>query len=57
MLGGLTPQAGLLLVSHDVDLEDFLALIRASFPEIELIGCTTLAPMSSAAVLLRARRR
>jgi hypothetical protein len=48
-LDGLTPQAGLLLVSHDVDLEEFLALIRASFPEIALIGCTTLAPMSSAA--------
>jgi hypothetical protein len=48
-LNGLTPQAGLLLASHDVDLEDFLGLIRAAFPNIELIGCTTLAPMSSAA--------
>ena len=48
-MDGLEPQAGLLLASHDLDLEDFLALLRATYPDIELIGCTTLAPMSSAA--------
>ena len=48
-MDGLDPQAGLLLASHDLDLEDFLAIVRATYPDIELIGCTTLAPMSSAA--------
>ena len=48
-MDGLEPQAGLLLASHDLDLEDFLALVRLKYPDIELIGCTTLAPMSSAA--------
>jgi hypothetical protein len=47
-LEGLTPQAGLLLASHDLDIEDFLAAVLAAYPDIELIGCTTMAPMSSA---------
>jgi hypothetical protein len=47
-LDGLTPQAGLLLASHDLDIEDFLAAVIAAYPDVELIGCTTLAPMSSA---------
>ncbi len=44
---GQEPQAGLLLASHDLDLEDFLAAVTTAYPEMELIGCTTLAPMSS----------
>jgi len=47
-LGDLEPQAGWLLASHDLDLETLVRLIRDSYPDIELIGCTTLAPMSSA---------
>jgi hypothetical protein len=47
-LEGLAPQAGLLLASHDLDIDDFLAAVLAEYPEIELIGCTTMAPMSSA---------
>jgi len=48
-LDGLEPQAGLLLASHDLDHEDFLAAVTLAYPDMELIGCTTLAPMSSAA--------
>jgi hypothetical protein len=47
-LDGHAPQAGWLLASHDLDLESLLRLISDSYPNIELIGCTTLAPMSSA---------
>ena len=47
-LEGLAPQAGLLLASHDLDIEDFIAAVLAEYPDIELIGCTTMAPMSSA---------
>lgn len=46
-LAGQEPQAGLLLASHDLDLEDFLAAISMTHPDIELVGCTTTAPMSS----------
>ncbi|MFV1962302.1 MAG: FIST signal transduction protein [Acidimicrobiia bacterium] len=42
------PKAGWLLASHDLDLESLVRLLRDSYPNIELIGCTTLAPMSSA---------
>lgn len=48
-LDGASPEAGLLLAAHDLDLEDFLEAVLATYPDIELIGCTTLAPMSSAA--------
>ncbi len=47
-LAGLEPKAGWLLASHDLDLVSLVRLIRDSYPNIELIGCTTLAPMSSA---------
>ena len=47
-LGGLTPQAGWLLAAHDLDLEDFLQAINDAYPDIELVGCSTLASMSSA---------
>ncbi len=42
------PQAGWLLASHDLDLESLVRLLGDSYPDIELIGCTTLAPISSA---------
>jgi hypothetical protein len=48
-LGGETPQAGLLLASHDLDFEDFLSVVTHAYPDMDLIGCTTIAPMSSAA--------
>ena len=48
-LGGHEPKAGMLLAAHDLDMEDFLASVTAAYPEMELIGCTTIAPMSSAA--------
>jgi len=48
-LDGQEPQAGLLLASHDLDFEDFLAAVTTAYPGMDLIGCTTLAPMSSAA--------
>ncbi len=47
-LDGETPQAGLLLASHDLDFKEFLAVVADAYPDLELIGCTTLAPMSSA---------
>jgi hypothetical protein len=48
-LGGETPQAGLLLASHDLDFEGFLSAVTHAYPGMDLIGCTTIAPMSSAA--------
>jgi hypothetical protein len=48
-LAGTEPQAGLLLASHDLDIEDFFAAVAREYPDLDLIGCTTLAPMSSAA--------
>lgn len=47
-LAGQIPQAGLLLASHDLDLEDFISAVFDTYADIELIGCTTVAPMSSA---------
>jgi hypothetical protein len=46
-LEGQEPQAGVLLASHDLDFEDFLAAVMAAYPELDLVGCTTVAPMSS----------
>ena len=48
-LEGLEPQAGLLLASHDLDIEEFLSLVTAAYPGMDLIGCSTIAPMSSVA--------
>jgi hypothetical protein len=47
-LEGLEPQAGLLLASHDLDLEEFIEAVLSAFPDIALVGCTTIGPMSSA---------
>jgi hypothetical protein len=47
-LDGQIPQAGLLLAAHDLDFEEFLAEVVNAYPDIELIGCTTAAPVSSA---------
>ena len=46
-LAGLSPQAGLLLASHDLDLDDFVKAITSAYPDMSLMGCTTLATMSS----------
>lgn len=46
-LGGLEPQAALLLASHDLDLADFLPRIRKGLRDVELIGCSTLGPLCS----------
>jgi hypothetical protein len=48
-LGGQEPQAGLLLASHDLDFEEFLSAVTTAYPNMDLIGCTTMAPMSSVA--------
>jgi hypothetical protein len=48
-LGGETPQAGLLLASHDLGFEKFLSVVTHAYPGMDLIGCTTIAPMSSVA--------
>ena len=48
-LGGETPLAGLLLASHDLDFEGFLSVVAHAYPGTDLIGCTTIAPMSSVA--------
>lgn len=48
-LEGLEPQAGLLLASHDLDIEEFLSVVTAAYPGMDLIGCSTIAPMSSVA--------
>lgn len=47
-LDGLTPQAGLLLASSDLDFEECLSALLVDYPDIKLVGCTTMAPMSSA---------
>jgi len=47
-LNGERPQAGLLLAGHDLEFERFLAALRSALPDLQLIGCTTLAPLSSA---------
>ncbi|MEM7563988.1 MAG: FIST N-terminal domain-containing protein [Pseudomonadota bacterium] len=47
--GDTVPQAGLLIAGHDLELDDFLTALFAIYPELLLIGCTTVAPMSSAA--------
>ena len=47
-LDGAAPQAGLLLACHDLEFEGFLAAIFEAHPDLRLIGCTTLAPISSA---------
>jgi hypothetical protein len=48
-LDGQEPQAGLLLAAHDLDFEEFLSVVAAAYPAMDLIGCTTMAPMSSVA--------
>jgi hypothetical protein len=48
-LDGQEPQAGLLLASHDLDIEEFLTVITAAYPGVDLVGCSTIAPMSSVA--------
>jgi len=48
-LGDQEPQAGLLLASHDLDFEEFLSVITTAYPGMDLIGCTTMAAMSSVA--------
>ena len=48
-LGGEKPQAALLLASHELDVEEFLSVVTTAHPDMHLVGCTTLAPMSSAA--------
>jgi hypothetical protein len=48
-LYGQEPQAGLLLASHDLDFDEFLAVVTTVYPDMDLIGCTTMAPMSSVA--------
>jgi hypothetical protein len=49
-LDGAAPQAGMLLACHDLEFEEFLAAIYLAHPDLQLIGCTTLAPISSASV-------
>jgi len=48
-LGDTVPQAGLLIAGHDLELDDFLCELYQAYPDLLLIGCTTIAPMSSAA--------
>jgi len=48
-LDGQEPQAGLLLASHDLDIEEFLSAVTTAYPGLDLIGCSTIAPMSSVA--------
>ena len=48
-LGANIPQAGMLIAGHDLELEDFLDALYREYPELLLIGGTTVAPMSSAA--------
>jgi class 3 adenylate cyclase len=46
-LAGNAPRAGIVLAGHDLDLKTFLAAVNDAHPGIQLIGCTTLAPLSS----------
>ncbi len=48
-LGDLEPKAGLLMASHDLELEGFCDALFRIYPDLLFIGCTTIAPMSSAA--------
>lgn len=47
-LDGVAPGAALLLASHDLEAQEFLDAVASAYPGIALIGCTTIAPMSSA---------
>ncbi|WNZ25206.1 hypothetical protein HJG54_21685 [Leptolyngbya sp. NK1-12] len=46
-LAGISPQAGILFAAIDFDHAVILRQIQASFPDLELIGCTTDGEMSS----------
>ncbi len=46
-LDGLTPSAGVLLCSIDLEHEILLRGIRSEWPDLQLIGCTTDGEMSS----------
>jgi hypothetical protein len=37
-LDGETPQAGLLLASHDLDFKEFLAAVADAYPDLEPIS-------------------
>ena len=46
-LEGRLPQAGIVFAGADFDHQQMLEEINRSFPEIELIGCTTVGELSS----------
>ncbi len=46
-LAGLKPAAGLLFITYDTDPAPFLSGVRAAYPDIELIGSTSVGEMSS----------
>jgi hypothetical protein len=48
-LGNVHPQAGILFCSVDLDHTIILSAIRAAYPAIQLVGCTTDGELSSAA--------
>lgn len=48
VLGGRTPQAGLLYAGIDHDFQELLDGIIARYPDLQLIGCTTHGEFSSA---------
>jgi len=48
-LGGEPPAAALLFANHDLEFEAFFDEIFAAYPDLPLIGCTAVAPVSSAA--------
>ncbi len=48
-LDGATPQCGVVLASHDLDVQDFLTALKDLCPGLPVVGGTTVATMSSAA--------
>ncbi len=49
ILEGAAPQCGLVLASHDLDVQEFLTALRDLHPGLAIVGGTTVAAMSSAA--------
>jgi hypothetical protein len=48
-LGGQPPGAAILFANHDLEFDAFFDEIFSAYPDLPLIGCTAVAPVSSAA--------
>ena len=47
-LRGRPPDAGIVVASHDADLRGLVVELNAAYPGLQLLGCTAVAPLTSA---------